>query len=203
MTPLPLCAARRLVLLCALALSFAAQADVFGFVDEAGVAHFSDQASDPRDRLLWKDQSGTAPVAPATHKARHPRTTPAALTPIIETAAREHAVDARLLRAVIAVESGFNPRAVSPRGAQGLMQLMPATARQLGVADPFDPTQNILGGARYLRQLLDTYDGDVSLVLAAYNAGEGAVARHGRRIPPYAETRAYVPRVLALRDAAE
>lgn len=116
---------------------------------------------------------------------------------IIESVAREAALPAQLLHAVIAVESAFDVRAVSPKGAQGLMQLMPATARRFGVADPFDARQNIAGGAAYLKWLLQRFDGDLALALAAYNAGEDAVIRAGFRVPPFAETRAYVPRVLA------
>lgn len=97
--------------------------------------------------------------------------------------------------AVVATESAFNPRARSPKGALGLMQLMPDTARRLGVADPLDPEANLRGGVRYLSMLLDMFD-DLSLALAAYNAGEGAVIRHGRSIPPYPETLAYVPKVM-------
>jgi hypothetical protein len=110
-------------------------------------------------------------------------------------AARRHDLDPELVRAVVAVESGFRPEAVSPKGAQGLMQLMPATARSLGVKDAFDPAANLDGGTRHLRALIDRYGGDVKRALAAYNAGEGAVARHGG-VPPYAETRAYVRKVL-------
>jgi hypothetical protein len=110
-------------------------------------------------------------------------------------AARRHNLDPALVQAVVAVESGFRPDAVSPKGAQGLMQLMPATARYLGVKDSLDPVDNLDGGTRYLRGLLARYNGDVRRALAAYNAGEGAVARHGG-VPPYPETLAYVRRVL-------
>jgi soluble lytic murein transglycosylase len=119
-----------------------------------------------------------------------------ALTRTIRRIARANGVDPALVEAVAHVESGLNPTAVSPRGAQGLMQLMPNTARRFQVADPFDVAQNLSGGARYLAELLARYD-DLSLALAAYNAGEAAVERHGRRIPPYPETQAYVPRVLS------
>jgi hypothetical protein len=114
---------------------------------------------------------------------------------LAEEAARRHGLDPALVRAVVAVESGFQPAAVSPKGAQGLMQLMPATARELGVADPFDAAANLDGGSRYLRSLLARYEGDLAKALAAYNAGMGAVARH-RGVPPYAETRQYVQKVL-------
>ena len=100
-----------------------------------------------------------------------------------------------LVRAVIQVESAFNPRAVSPKGALGLMQLMPATARQFNVDDAFDPAENVGAGVKYLRQLLDRYDGNEQLALAAYNAGPGAVDRHGQTVPPYRETRSYVSRI--------
>jgi len=110
-------------------------------------------------------------------------------------AARRPSLDPDLVQAVVAVESGFRPDAVSPKGAQGLMQLMPYTARALGVKDTFDPAANLDGGTRYLRALLARYNGDVSRALAAYNAGEGAVARHGG-VPPYPETLAYVRKVL-------
>jgi soluble lytic murein transglycosylase-like protein len=110
-------------------------------------------------------------------------------------AARRHGLDPELVVAVVSVESGFRPQAVSPKGAQGLMQLMPKTAESLGVADAFDPEQNLDGGVRHLGQLLTLYDGDVERALAAYNAGEGAVHRHGG-VPPYRETRAYVKKVL-------
>jgi soluble lytic murein transglycosylase-like protein len=112
----------------------------------------------------------------------------------IDESAQKHNVDANLVRALIQQESNFNPSAVSNKGAMGLMQLMPGTARQLGVSDPFDPQQNVDAGVRHLKQLLDNYNGDVRLGLAAYNAGEGAVARNNG-VPPYRETQDYVKRI--------
>jgi soluble lytic murein transglycosylase-like protein len=120
---------------------------------------------------------------------------PAELLELAAAAAQRHGLDPALVSAVVAVESGFQPQAVSAKGAQGLMQLMPRTAREMGVADPFDPAANLDGGSRYLSSLVARYDGDLTRALAAYNAGMGAVARHGG-VPPYAETRRYVRKVL-------
>lgn len=113
---------------------------------------------------------------------------------IVDDAARRHNVDPLLVNSVIRVESGFNPAAVSPKGAQGLMQLIPATARRFGVDDPFDPKKNIEGGVKYLEYLQSLFPNDLNLMIAAYNAGEGAVS-HYNSIPPYPETVAYVDRV--------
>ena len=114
---------------------------------------------------------------------------------LVEQAARRRGLDPALVLAVVSVESGFRPEAVSPKGAQGLMQLMPRTAASLGVLDAFDPEQNLDAGVRHLEALLKLYDGNLTRALAAYNAGQGAVARHGG-VPPYRETRDYVRRVL-------
>jgi soluble lytic murein transglycosylase-like protein len=119
---------------------------------------------------------------------------------LVDEHASHHALRPELVRAVIQVESGFNPRARSPKGAMGLMQLMPATARRLGVSNAYDPAENIRGGCAYLRQLLDRYDGNEQLALAAYNAGEGAVDRHGKNIPPFQETQDYVRKVGRISD---
>jgi|GEM_PF-1434686 len=119
-----------------------------------------------------------------------------ALWPIINEAARAAGLDSALLMAVIDVESGGNPQAVSPKGASGLMQLMPGTAARHGASDLFDARQNVAAGARYLKELIRQF-GELPLALAAYNAGEGAVQKYGGQIPPYAETQSYVPRVIA------
>lgn len=128
--------------------------------------------------------------------------TPEALSPIIDEAAAQYQVRPELLNALIQAESNYNTQAVSPRGAQGLTQLMPGTASSLGVDNPFDARQNIFGGARYLRQQLDQFGGDERMALAAYNAGPGAVRRYGG-IPPYPETRQYVTRIMSLAGERE
>ena len=130
----------------------------------------------------------------ATHLVRPPRED---LLPLIERHARARGLDPRLVRAVVQAESGYNPFAVSVKGAQGLMQLMPETARDLAVARPFDPGENLRGGTEYLRRMIERFGGRIELALAAYNAGPTAVERHGG-VPPYRETREYVDRVLAL-----
>ena len=139
------------------------------------------------------------PVQPAAESAATPKVvrTNAQVEAAIEQAAARHHVDPNLVRAVVKVESNFNPNAVSRKGAMGLMQLMPGTARDLAVTDPFDPQQNVDAGVRHLRGLLDSYDGDVSRSLAAYNAGATAVNKHNG-IPPYAETQDYVRRITTL-----
>ena len=170
-----------------------AHADIYRFVDEAGVVHFSNVPADSRYSLYI--------VTPVTHAAERAADSPQRAQhydPMIQRAAHAAAVRPELVRAVIAVESAFDAGAVSKRGAIGLMQLKPETARRYGVANAFDPEQNILGGARYLRDLLVRYGNNLELTLAAYNAGEDAVERYGRTVPPFSETRRYVPAVMRL-----
>ena len=141
-------------------------------------------------------QTNTFVVPGSTYRATRPASasSTSAYDPIIDQAAVDYEVRPDLVRAVIQVESGFNPRARSPKGAMGLMQLMPATAAELGVRNPFNPTENIRGGVAYLRSLLDRYQ-DETLALAAYNAGPTAVEKYGNAVPPYRETQQYVGKV--------
>ncbi|PLK50017.1 lytic transglycosylase domain-containing protein [Uliginosibacterium sp. TH139] len=183
------------LLLVLLALASPARADVYGFIDERGVHNYSDIPSDPRARLLWRDLNGPKAIG-IPSSAGLMKSLPAELVRHIEAAASAHAIDAVLLKAVVAVESHANPKARSPKGAMGLTQLMPATAARYGVRNAYDARQNLDGGARYLRDLLKLFNNDVKLVLAAFNAGENAVIRYGHSIPPYAETKRYVPTVL-------
>ena len=129
----------------------------------------------------------TRPVSATASQGRY--------EPLVQQYAAKHGLRPDLVRAVIQVESAFNPLATSPKGAMGLMQLMPDTARELGVRNAYDPDENVRGGTAYLRQLIDRYDGNEVLALAAYNAGFNAVDRHGGRVPPYDETQNYVRKV--------
>ncbi len=162
---------------------------LYRLVDEDGVTHFTNAPTDPRFRRIGT-LSGTA-----QGWLRLPEAVRSRFGEEIREVAARHGVAADLVEAVIRVESAFNPRAVSNKGAQGLMQLMPRTASSLGVRNAFDPRENIDGGVRHLRYLLDRYPGNVPLALAAYNAGEKAVDYYGG-IPPYAETQQYVQKIL-------
>ena len=183
-----------------------AAADIYGFVDRNGVSHFSNVPLDHRYYLFRKERKKALPGSnaviydvPRARPRRAIRVDPALrklYAPLVAAIAKDYQLSPALLNAVITVESGYNPRARSSKGAAGLMQLMPATATRYSVRNIWDPRQNIAGGARYLRDLLALFKNDLALALAAYNAGESAVIRHGNRIPPYRETRAYVPRVL-------
>lgn len=192
-----------LVLAVCLQIPCAASAQIFYGADAGGTTVLSNfrTASTPDLLIAPAPRAVDAPAAVVSDKSTTANAEAAGAArwhPLIRSVANESGLAPELLHAVIAVESGFDARAVSRKGAQGLMQLMPATARRFGVSDPFDPRQNVAGGAAYLKWLLDKFDGKLTLALAAYNAGEEAVVRAGNRIPPYDETRAYVPRVLAL-----
>jgi hypothetical protein len=223
--------------LCLLVLGFvlliaqqAAHADLWAYVDERGVTHFATEPLDERYQLFFKGSdfdstrdSATVPGVPAPASATSARPPPASAARLVamferapdyrrvrehlRTAASRHGVDYALLQALVAAESGFDATAVSPKGAIGLMQVMPDTAVRFGVrADArrtvaqklADPAVNVSAGTGYLRYLLDLFPGRLDLALAAYNAGEGAVRGAGHQIPPYRETRNYVGTVLGL-----
>jgi soluble lytic murein transglycosylase-like protein len=186
-----------LVLCATLTLCGVAHADIYAYVENGrtSVVYSDTPPLDGRYRLFKKDPPA-APFA-ATPAARGFGLKPGRYSGHILAASKETEVEAALIHAVISVESGYNPSARSPAGAVGLMQLMPGTAKRYGVTDRLDPAQNIQGGARYLRDLKVMFDNNLNLVLAAYNAGEEAVMKYGKRIPPYRETTAYVPKVLS------
>ncbi|MDE3011249.1 MAG: lytic transglycosylase domain-containing protein [Pseudomonadota bacterium] len=176
---------------------------------QADAEQFEDPLDNGQPRLSVA--AVTPPLPGATHPvgsdpdirrlvAHDPRTAErlARYAPLVSSAARSNGIDAALLHAVVAVESAYNPRARSRKGAIGLMQLMPATAARYGVFDLDDPLQNLRAGCLYLRDLLQLFHENIDLAVAAYNAGENAVLRHGNRIPPYPETLRYVPQVVEI-----
>lgn len=200
------------------------QADIYAFVDGNGVRHLSNVPSDPRYKLVMRTPayrkeaaqytssfapsnlygSGGDAITPRDYytqprgRARLSRVNEGnrqRFTPDIHRIATQYRLEPALMHAVISAESAYNPWAVSPKGAMGLMQLMPGTAERFGVGNPYDPIANMHGGARYLRWLLDRFN-DPRLAVAAYNAGEGAVQKYGNQIPPYQETQNYVVKVL-------
>lgn len=172
-------------------------ADVYMTEQSDGTPHFSDSPIDKSSQLL---DSAHATRFRSASKGITRDATPG-LQSIVEVVASKYGLDPALVRAVIDVESHFNPEAQSKKGALGLMQLMPQTAARYGVRDAFDAYQNIDAGARHLKTLLEACHGNVALALAAYNAGQRSIASHGMRIPPYGETMIYVPKVLARYEA--
>jgi soluble lytic murein transglycosylase-like protein len=187
-----------LSLLAALSASGTARADIYRFEEPDGTLHFTDAPMDKRFKVFMKDIRKERKLRTAFKLPGFARD-PAQFEPIISSCSREFGVDSALVKAVIHAESGYNPKAVSPKGAQGLMQLMPKTAQGLKVADCLNPSDNIRGGVRYLRFLLDTFKGNESLALAAYNSGLSKVAKYGG-IPPYPETQDYVAKVLSYKN---
>jgi soluble lytic murein transglycosylase-like protein len=189
-----------------------AQADIYKYVDAEGKVYFTDAPlKGSKYKLEWKRESKKLVRENETRSASlKQRTKPPLAAPppsgslakrravyekLIAANARRYGLSPALIHAVVRAESAYNPTAVSSAGAQGLMQLMPGTAARYGVSDSFNPVENVRGGTAYLRDLLDMFDWDLDLALAGYNAGEGAVIKHGRKIPPYAETQTYVRKV--------
>ena len=160
-----------------------AEAKLYSYVDQYGTMHFTNVPADPRYREIPRFDI----IRETAVNGRYGN--------FIHTAAERYDLDPELIRAIIKVESSFNPFAVSKKGAMGLMQLMPETAREMQVESPYEARENIMGGSRYLRKLLDMFRGDLRLSLAAYNAGPGKVLEHGR-VPRIAETEAYVEKIL-------
>jgi len=163
-------------------------ADIYWFTDEQGTIHFSNVPQDGRYRFKLKERTTKPSQTLFEYRKRK-------YSKLIQKVAQNKGLDPELIQAVVEVESGYNPDAVSPKGAVGLMQLMPETGKKMGVKDPFEPLQNVEGGTLYLQQLLKKYGGRLQLALAAYNAGEKAVDRY-KGIPPFPETQNYVRKVL-------
>lgn len=174
-----------------------AQADIYRSLDPATPTKYTNMLpAEGRWELYLKEKPAPIRDEPAYDQRRFTVDSHSRYASQIQAAAMANNVEAALIRAVISVESGYNPAAVSSAGAVGLMQLMPETAKRYNVADMHDPEQNIHGGAQYLRDLLRMFNYDLRLTIAAYNAGEQAVMKYGNRIPPYRETLAYVPKVM-------
>ena len=190
----------RLFLLLVSAISAGiAHADIFRYVDAEGAVHFTNVPHDSRFKIYLKEKRKPDLVSDTlAGEIRHyDDKERARYAQPIQDAARATRLEPALIHAVISAESGYNPFARSRKGAAGLMQLMPDTAKRYGVKNRLDPAQNIGGGARYLRDLIRIFKNDLQLAIAAYNAGENAVLRAGNRIPPYQETMTYVPRVMS------
>jgi len=172
---------------------FLADADIYKYVDQHGRVHLTDRPNHGGYKRLVKTWKGWQEARVDYRNVGRNRKK---YEPTVASAAKANSLPAALLHAVITAESAYDPEAISSAGAVGLMQLMPGTAQRYGVRNRRDPTANVSGGTRYLRDLLNMFDNNLVLALAAYNAGENAVIKHGRRIPPYQETQTYVRRVL-------
>lgn len=181
-----------LVIILGLAFSPMSQADIYKYVDEEGVLHLTNVPTEVNANYVLVLREKPVYFAAGTDITKYDL--------LIAKAADKYQVDSALVKAVIKAESNFNHQAVSRAGARGLMQLMPKTADYMQVADSFRPENNIEGGVRYLRYLLNLYRNNLPLALAAYNAGEGTVSRYNGQIPPYRETQNYVQRVISFRD---
>jgi hypothetical protein len=177
-----------------LLLPVVVQAEIYKYRGPDGSLHFTDRPMSDSYKLEWR--SGKTKSKRGSYSQAKMMANKSKFTPLIEKVAKELRLHPGLLHAMVRVESAYNPQAVSRRGAQGLMQLMPATASRYGVANSYDPKQNLEGGARYLSDLLREFEYDIKLALAAYNAGENAVKRYGNAIPPFPETINYVDKVL-------
>jgi soluble lytic murein transglycosylase-like protein len=195
------------VLLLTLLVSNMALADVYKFIDNRGHTYYTDTPKNGLYKRIiktvvsnyFKSSGLFKPTAySGGYKSHFFGANKVKFNQLIEQAAIRHNVDAKLLHAVIQTESAYNSDAISPKGAVGLMQLMPGTARRFGVMDSNDPVQNVDGGARYLKYLLSLFGTNLPLAVAAYNAGENAVINHNHQIPPYPETVNYVRQVLTL-----
>jgi soluble lytic murein transglycosylase-like protein len=182
-----------------------ANADIYGYTDQDGVINLSDSQSTDEYQLLV--EAPLEPIKPEVNVASQQMVDLVAQNAILQnlrfkeevkSAAKNSGVETALLHAVITAESNYNSKAISPKGATGLMQLMPFTAKRFGVRNIYDPGQNIQGGALYLAYLLKLFNNDSRLAVAAYNAGENAVIQHGNKIPPYSETINYVSKVMGL-----
>jgi soluble lytic murein transglycosylase len=161
-------------------------ADIYVYCDKSGVYYFTNSPNSPKYHLFCRELKGDKPAATLA-SSRY--------DDLITKASEAHGVSFCLLKAIIRAESGFNPKAVSPKGAMGLMQIMPETVKRLDVTDPFDPWENIMGGARYFKTMLERFGGTLRLAIAAYNAGPDVVDQYGG-VPPYPETQKYVKQVL-------
>jgi Transglycosylase SLT domain len=202
-----------------------ADANVYALVEEDGTVRLSNTPDDPRYKLFFREpaeyklknaaqvravrnpgdyrlRAAWGRADPKSELFENPRLADRPYQEQVVEAAKEHKLDPALVHAVIAAESNYNPNARSHKGAVGLMQVMPDTGRRYGVKEKElkHPEKNIRAGVQYLADLIDLFDGDLKLALAGYNAGENAVLRHGRKVPPFAETQAYVPRVLRFYD---